>query len=413
MSHLKLVAGTQVAGGESALIVEDSVVQRAHAVQVCRELGIARVYEASNGLEALAMLETVSPAMLIMDLEMPTMDGPALLGRLHTRGLRIPVIVISGRESALVQSVRHLGAALGFPILGAVQKPLTPKALQPLLEQLKNGDCHRQMQPPSVPIDSTDLRTALAGDQITVHYQPQIEISTLAMHGVEALARWPHPTLGMIPPDRFIPLAEQHGLIHELTLRVLNLAMAQALHWSAREIHCRVAVNLSPVLLERPGLVEEIAGLQQSYGIPAQRMVIEVTESSLMRDPALALSALTRMRLRGFGLSLDDYGTGFSSMQQLARIPFTELKIDRSFVQGAAQRTDMQIILRRTIEMASELGVTTVAEGVSTEEELRLLREFGCGYAQGWLIAKALPGADLEGWLAAYEARQRAMRACL
>lgn len=413
MSHLRLIAGTEVMGADSALIVEDSAVQRAHAAQVCRELGVCRVYEAGNGLEALALLETVAPAVLIMDLEMPTMDGPALLGRLHTRGTRIPVIVISGRESAVVHSVRHLGVALGFPILGAVQKPLTPQALAPLLEHLRSGECLGQHAPPPIPVDSTDLRTALASDQIIVHYQPQIEISSLAFHGVEALARWPHPSLGMIPPDRFIPLAEQNGLIHELTLRVLNQAMVQALNWSGREIDCSVAVNLSPALLDRPGLVEEIAGLQQSYGIPSQRVVIEVTETALLRDPMLALSALTRLRLRGFGLSLDDYGTGFSSMQQLARIPFTEIKIDRTFVQGAGERKDMQVILRRIIQMAGELGVATVAEGVSTQEELRLLREFGCGYAQGWLFAKALAGADLPSWLAAHEARHRPVSASL
>ena len=157
----------------------------------------------------------------------------------------------------------------------------------------------------------------------------------------------------MIAPDQFIPLAEQSGLVHELTLQVLNRALVQAVAWNAEELDLTVAVNISPLLLDRAELVQEIASLQQGYGIPAERIILEVTESSLLRDPAVALGVLTRLRLRGFGLSLDDYGTGFSSMQQLARIPFTELKIDRSFVRGVHERESVRVMLRSAVEMAS------------------------------------------------------------
>jgi EAL domain-containing protein (putative c-di-GMP-specific phosphodiesterase class I) len=255
---------------------------------------------------------------------------------------------------------------------------------------------------PQLPIDADALRTGIERCEIVVHYHPQIEIRTGAVHGVEALARWQHPTFGPIAPDQFIPLAEEYGLIHQLTLQVMNQAMQQAATWSAQNLDLAVAINLSPLLLDRADLVQEIADLQHCYGLRARQLVFEVTESSLLRQVGVALGVLTRLRLRGFGLSLDDYGTGFSSMQQLARIPFTELKIDRSFVHGVNDREDLQVILRSALEMAAELGLVTVAEGVETKEELRLLTEYGCTFAQGWLFAKPMSSADFTAWLQAY-----------
>lgn len=384
---------------DSVLVADDSIVQRADVVRVCRELGIPRIYEAAHGLEALALLETAAPAVLILDLEMPTMDGPVLLRRLSERGIRAPIILMSSRDRALLRAVYHLGSALGLSMLGITQKPLNRATLARMLHRADSAEAQRDTPHPTAEIGVNDLRAAIEDDLISVHYQPQIDIRTLTVHGVEALARWTHPTLGVIAPDRFIPLAEQSGLIHDLTLKVLHQAIVQALRWSAQDINLRIAVNLSPVLLDRADLFEKIVGLQQSYGIAAERIVIEVTESSLLQNVTEALSALSRLRLRGFGLSLDDYGTGFSSLQQLARIPFSELKIDRSFIRGLCHRESLRIMVRSTVSMANELGLATVAEGVSAEDELHLLQELGCTHAQGWLFAKALPIDELTQWL--------------
>jgi EAL domain-containing protein (putative c-di-GMP-specific phosphodiesterase class I) len=171
-----------------------------------------------------------------------------------------------------------------------------------------------------------------------------------------------------------------------------------------------VAINLSPLLLESADLLQEISSLQQCYDLRAERVVLEITETSLMRDLSVALAVLTRLRLRGFGLSLDDYGTGFSSMQQLARIPFTELKIDRSFVHGVHERESVQVMLRSALEMAKRLGLNTVAEGVESEQDLQLLREYGCTFVQGWLLGKAMPAAELAGWSKGHEERRQDLR---
>lgn len=392
----------------SVLLIDDSSVQRAHGVRVCRELGIQTVHEAGNGAEALALLDTLvpPPALLIVDLEMPTMDGPELLAQLRQRDIDIPIILASSRERTLIHSVGHMGSVLGLRILGAAQKPLTSAALGAFLGKADRKAAPQSREAARFSIDAGELRAALERHEIIVHYQPQIEISTGAVRGVEALARWQHPTLGLIPPDRFIALAEQHDLIHPLTMQVMNQAMVQAVAWSAQDIDVSVAVNLSPLLLDRADLVSDIAGLQESYGLVASRVILEITESSLLRQLGVALGVLTRLRLRGFGLSLDDYGTGFSSMQQLARIPFTELKIDRSFVKSEYESDKRQVMLRSAVEMANELGLVTVAEGVESMQELLLLRACGCTLAQGWLFAKAMPGPEMAAWLREYAGRK-------
>jgi len=238
-----------------------------------------------------------------------------------------------------------------------------------------------------------------------------VDIHTGLARGVEALARWLHPRHGMIAPDRFIPLAEEQGLIHGLTMAIMDQALAQAALWNARGLKLTMAINLSARLLDSPGLVQEIAGLQAFHGVPPEQIVLEITESSVVAHFGAALGILARLRLKGFGLSIDDYGTGFSSMQQLARIPFTELKIDRSFVHGAHQRNNLRVILQSALDMANRLQLVTVAEGIETLEDWHLLSEFGCSIGQGYLIAKPMPAVAIPQWLHAHHDRLHELRA--
>ena len=385
---------------DSVLIVDDSGVQRSIGAALCRELRIRQIHQAEDGVAALALLDALPapPDLLIVDLEMPNMDGPELLSELSARRLRSPVIVASSRESSLRHSVEDMGTALGLRILGSLPKPLTQEGLGTLLQRQPGTTPAREPRS-TPPVDPQELRSALERGDITAFYHPQVEIGTCKVRGLEALARWHHPTRGWIPPDAFIPVAEQHGLIHALTLRVMDLAMAQTSHWAHQGLDLSIAVNISPLLLDRGELVQEISDLQRKHGLRAEQVVLEVTESTLLGELAVALGVLTRLRLRGFRLSLDDYGTGFSSMQQLARIPFTELKIDRSFVHGAADRESLQVILRSALDMASELGLETVAEGVESLQDWQLVRQFGCTLAQGWLLAKAMSPTEFEPWL--------------
>ncbi|HXY95671.1 MAG TPA: EAL domain-containing response regulator [Steroidobacteraceae bacterium] len=395
----------------SVLIVDDSVVQRNHCAELCRALGVARVLEAKDGLEALELLEGLEdpPELLIVDLEMPALDGPELIGRLQERKLDIPILVVSARERAILNSMRDFGNALGMRIIGTLQKPLSAQALEPLLNHQQ--DWAERRSAARMPIDAQALRAALERGEIGVHFEPQIDLRTAEVRGVEALARWRHPLLGWVPPDQFIPLAERHDLIHPLTLQVMQQAMLQASVWKGMGRDLTLSVNMSAVLLERPGLLEDITGTQQAYGLAPGRVTLEVTETGVVRELATALGLFTRLRLRGFGLSLDDYGTGFSSLQQLARIPFTELKIDRSFVRHCHERDKVRVVLQSALRLAGELGLTSVAEGVEHIDEWWLLKESACTRVQGWMFTRSLPALEFTQWLDAYRPQALTSRA--
>jgi EAL domain-containing protein (putative c-di-GMP-specific phosphodiesterase class I) len=254
------------------------------------------------------------------------------------------------------------------------------------------------------------LATAIEMGAIGVHFQPKVDMQTGIVRGVEALARWTHPEHGPARPDHFVALAERSGLILALTRAVAGQAITQAARWNAQGLKLSMAINLSPRVLEAPGLVQEIAKLAEAHRVAPSQVMLEITESSVVDCLGDALGVLARLRLKGFGLSIDDYGTGFSSMQQLARIPFTEMKIDRSFVHGAHERTNLRVILESALGMARQLGLATVAEGIETMEDWRLLQQAGCQVGQGWLTAKAMPADQFRDWLRGHHARLPALR---
>ncbi|GLS03534.1 transcriptional regulator [Chitiniphilus shinanonensis] len=398
-------------GVRSVLIVDDSRVQRDHAVNLLRELGLELVHEAGNGVEALELLAHLPepPSVLLIDLEMPGMDGVELIQHLQRRGVSAPLVVASSRESALINSVETMSQALGLHVLAALQKPLNLAQLAAALQRFgRSAPPRASADRPAVTL--ADLKAALDAGQVKPYFQPKVDVRTGVVKGVEALARWLHPQLGTIAPDLFIPMAEQGGLIHELTLSIAEQSCAQAARWNRHGLRLSVAVNLSPLLLDADTFVGEASTLLEHHALAAEQVVWEITESSVVANLGAALGTLARLRLKGFGLSIDDYGTGFSSMQQLARIPFTELKIDRSFVSGASDRHHLRVILQSALDMANRLNLVTVAEGVETIEDWRLLQDFGCALGQGYLIARPMPGDDLPTWLRQHTQHLRALR---
>ncbi|MCA1325302.1 EAL domain-containing protein [Herbaspirillum sp. alder98] len=398
---------------ESALVVDDSAPQRQHTVRLLQELGVEVIYEAGNGNEALELLALLKlpPGLAVIDLEMPGMDGIELIQQLQQKGVEMPLIVASSREASLLQSVETMIQALGMNVLGALQKPLSSEKLMSALHAFKpGGNVSQKRADPGPAICEDDLALAIAERQIVPFYQPKVDVQTGILKGVEALARWIHPERGVIPPDHFIPLAEACGLIHDLTIAMMDQAMQQAAVWHSRGLPIKVAVNLSPLSLEQPDFMQRILDLLGRHSLAADRLVLEITEGSVVANKGNSLGMLARLRLKGFGLSIDDYGTGFSSMQQLARIPFTELKIDRSFVHGAHRRKNLRVILQSALDMAQRLELVTVAEGIETIEDWRLLQSSGCNIGQGYLIAKPMPANELPIWLKGHHRRLPELR---
>ena len=388
----------------SLLVVDDNVVQRMQVVALCRELGVQMIYEAASGAEALDLLAllVLPPDVMIVDLEMPIMDGVELIELMHERQLAIPLIVVSSREAVLIDTVETMARNLGFPVIAGICKPLQRESLASAFDSWSRelaAEGLAAASVPDLPFNVDQLAAAVADGQIRVHYQPKVDMARGAVCGVEALARWTHPTLGEIRPDAFIGVAEREGLIRDLSLSVIDQAFAASARWNSLGLRLSMAVNVSPLLLDEPALVRQLCDLLDRHGLQARQVVLEITESSVVGCIGAALGVLARLRLKGFGLSIDDYGTGSSSLQQLARVPFSELKIDRAFVHGAHQRTNLRVILQSALDMSRRLGLVTVAEGIEATQDWQLVRDFGCGVGQGFLVARAMPADELPEWV--------------
>ena len=245
-----------------------------------------------------------------------------------------------------------------------------------------------------------DLRQVLDRGGLTVQYQPQVDAHTGRVAGVEALVRWPHPAHGLIPPDHFIPLAEQTGLIVPLTAQVLDAALRQCRAWERAGLALRVAVNISLRTLRDPHLSATVEGALRRHGVPAARLCLELTESVVMTDVEGTRATLARLAGLGVRLAIDDFGTGYSSLSYLSRLPVHELKIDRSFVRHLVNQPADATIVASTIGLGHALGLDVVTEGVEDARTWEALRRMGCDVGQGYYFARPLPADDLTRWLA-------------
>jgi EAL domain-containing protein (putative c-di-GMP-specific phosphodiesterase class I) len=247
----------------------------------------------------------------------------------------------------------------------------------------------------------SELRTALNHRDLEVHVQPQARLDTGRVVSVEALARWHHPTLGTVGPDEFIPIAERSGLVGLLTSHVLDRSLAAVAAWRRQGHDLSIAVNLSTRSLHDADLLPQVSKLLRRHGVPASRLTLEVTESSVMADPARAIALLHQLRDLGVRLSVDDFGTGYSSLSYLKRLPVQEVKIDRSFVTGLCDQGSEDVaIVRAIVDLGRHLGLDVVAEGVEDQQTWDLLASMGCDLVQGWHLGKAMPVGALVPWLA-------------
>jgi EAL domain-containing protein (putative c-di-GMP-specific phosphodiesterase class I) len=244
-----------------------------------------------------------------------------------------------------------------------------------------------------------ELRQAITANQLVLHFQPKVSLETGRIVHAEALVRWQHPQHGLLAPDRFIPLAEQTGLIAPLTDWVLDAALRQARVWRERGRAIPVAVNVSVQNLDDPRLAASVAELLDRYGVPPRDLIVEITETSVLVDPARATEVLGRLRTLGVRVAIDDFGAGQSALGYLKQLPADELKIDRSFIRDLQHNDRDAAIVRAAIELGHSLGLSVVAEGVEDEVTWDQLASLGCDVAQGYFMARPLTADDLETWL--------------
>jgi len=391
----------------SVLVVDDDPVLLRQMSALLVRLGVRKVVTADTGREALQrLLHGANPfELLICDLNMPEMDGVEFARELVNHRYPGGIILISGEDNRTLQAAEMLIGAHGLQVAGSLRKPIEPDSLTPLLRQVfpAQGDTGR----PAIKkqYSAVELQHAIANGELENHYQPKIDLTSGAWIGVETLVRWRHPDDGLIYPDRFIGVAEEHGVINDLTRAVLAQAVSQAWQWREMGLDLRTAVNISMDNLGALDFPDHLAAQAAAADIGPERIILEITESRLMRDLLTALDILTRLRLKKFHLSIDDFGTGHSSLSQLRDLPFDQLKVDRSFVHDAIHNSTKRAIYEGSLRMAKQLGMEVVGEGVENRDDWDFLRRSGCHIAQGYFIAKPMPADQLVDWHEHWKAR--------
>jgi EAL domain-containing protein (putative c-di-GMP-specific phosphodiesterase class I)/ActR/RegA family two-component response regulator len=327
-----------------------------------------------------------SPGVVVLDLQIPGTDGIELLRKLAVDGCAAHVILASGVDEKTLDSALQLGRERGLKMAGTLAKPVDLQGLRELLAKFRPIDNAQLMR---------DLDDAIPLGHLFLEYQPKLDCRSGRITGVEALVRWQHPTLGLVRPDRFITLAEETSLIGPLTEWVASAAIRQTAAWRRQGLDLDVAINISAKNAQDITLPDRLAHHCSEHGVEPGSIVLELTETGAMGNAVQLLDVLTRLRLKGFELAIDDFGTGYSSLVQLRKMPFSELKVDCSFVMQMTTDKDSRFIVETVIELARKLGLRSVAEGVETETALTALLAMGCDLAQGYHLSRPLAAGRL------------------
>jgi len=350
------------------------------------------------------LLDEWTPSVVVVDLQMPRKDGIELLRSMAEKRCSAQIIVCSGIDARTLDTARRLGTELGLNMAGVLAKPVRLSELNEVLSGLAVAE---------FAADTSSLRQAILNDDLYLLYQPKVALGTGKVIGLEALVRWKTPYGEVISPDVFIPMAEEQGVIDEVTDWVLRNAIRQIGQWKAEGLEMSVSVNVSASNLHNLKLPDQIAELCATAGVATECITIELTETASMGDPAKMMDVLARFRIKNFSLSIDDFGTGYSSLTQLQRLPFSEIKIDKSFVMAMDKSKDCAIIAKTVVDMGHNLGLRVCAEGVESEAVLAMLRDFGCDFVQGFYFSApvtadkvpafvaaidGLPDGDLDNW---------------
>jgi len=386
------------------LVAEAEQTQRLALADVLVHMGVGHITQVPDGHTALRHLTAgLAPLVdaAIIDLSLPGMDALELIRRLSELKCRSGIIVVGAQSSAVLISVETMAQAYGVNIWGTLAKPVAPARLEALIQHAllpaaqRSTEGHRQLPQFSF----SEVGQALQDGQFDPYFQPKIELETGQVKGLEMFARWRHPVFGVLEPVSFMRVLEQNKRIDFLdwTLIEKSVAACRVLH--DQGIPISVSINVDPSTLAHPQFMEQMAACLERHRIMADYITFEMTESAVLTTEPHFIERLIRLRMKGYGLAIDDYGTGRSNLQLLARIPFSELKIDRSFVDGAFKKPAIAAVLRSCLGLARNLDRRSVAVGVETKEDWDFLQGLGCTYAQGYYIAKPMPVEEFPAWL--------------
>jgi EAL domain-containing protein (putative c-di-GMP-specific phosphodiesterase class I) len=387
------------------LVVDDDVVQRTVIGMIAAKLGYDTVTASTFDIAAELLQRGPFDAMTL-DLSLGEHDGVELLRLVVECGLQaMPIVVISGCEERILNSTMRVADGLALSVIGCLTKPLNLEKLRTTLQLPTQARQGHESLAAVQEITREQFVIGLERGQFAVEFQPKVNLETGSVIGAEALARWRSPELGVVSPGVFIPAAERLGLMPELTNRVISSAIAQGRNLVEEHPGFTIAVNVSGSLMTDLTLPERIESMLRSEHVSPGSFIVELTESVAMSDVDHATDILVRLRIKGIGAAIDDFGTGYSSLAALARLPFSELKIDQSFVKGCDVDDDMMRIVEASIGLGRAFGMKVVAEGIENPRALARVRDAGCDIGQGHLFAPALRSERVGAWMLQQNAR--------
>jgi EAL domain-containing protein (putative c-di-GMP-specific phosphodiesterase class I)/ActR/RegA family two-component response regulator len=343
--------------------------------------------------------------LIFLDLVMPEVDGIELLRVLGQARCSAGIVLMSGVDKRVIETAKEWAETLGLSVIGHLQKPFRLNELEGIFETSRALQTSAVVdQGPRVIIEAADFKRAIERNEFVLHYQPKISLKNGGIVGLEALVRWQHPECGLIFPNDFIRRIEALGLIDQLGWIVVNKGLRDIGEFvEAAGTSLMLSLNISTFSIHDPGFPDMLLSLLQKYGVSVHNLIFEITESGLIQKLSNTLDDLSRLRTKQVQLSIDDFGTGYSTMQQLRSIAATELKIDKGFVKNIHANNRDRLLVQKTIEIGHDLGMTVVAEGVETAEQLAFLRLKGCDIVQGYFFCRPLPAEELLKWLRSHQ----------
>lgn len=389
---------------QSVLIVDDDPTQVAILTSYFASLDVNVIQGETDPLSAMQRIESDPSAFdtIVSDIQMPGMDGIEFIRHLSESGFNGKLALISGVKQDLLQHAHRLAEMHKISVAGNVSKPLTRASLDRVFQSSDAVDVAEVEAPQRgnpVQVTKEQLETAISNGEILPYYQPKVKINTGKVAGAEALARWIRPDGQMISPEIFISVANENGMIEELTFQLFEQSLSDLQKFAAVDPDFKLGVNLAPEMVQDLTLPDRLHEMVLSFGLKPMNLDFEITENSILDVDLVTLEVLSRMRVFGYELAIDDFGTGSSNIQTLRDFPFSELKIDRSFIGNAINNSFSHQTVKAAIALAIEQNMSVVAEGVEDMDTWNMLKELKVDQVQGYIVSKAMPPEDFVRFL--------------